>query len=231
MSELIKSLSNAGSFNINNIDFVKTITSNSIVVNVDANKACHVIVPILFGMLRSFGRVSGIDDTSILTLIFHDYHLKKYINDKKAKLKSSNTSDSISSSATSSSTNSQFQIQLEKNFQSTVLNLADYLNPILGDAELNANQVIKTMNHSAPISSSFALNSNLEQYFKHTIGSSFYNGLGIYTLVLSSSEIKELCQIMKKLFTKNVINQMNKYLVDFLNLREVNFLFIYLFLI
>lgn len=223
IGELIKLLSNSGSFNINNIDFVKTITSNSIVVNVDANKACNVIVPILFGMLRSFGRISGIDDISILSLIFHDFPKNDSINDKKINLKLSETNDSISLNDSENSVKSKFHIQLEKNFQSTILNLADYLNPFLGNTELNINQHIKNINNSTLIASSFALNSNLEQYFKFTVGSSFYNGLGTYSVVLSQSEIKDLNQILKKLFNKNLINQLNRYLGDFINLREVLF--------
>lgn len=54
MSDVIKSLNNSNS--INNIDIVKTITTSSLVVNVDANKACRILVPILIGMLRSFSR-------------------------------------------------------------------------------------------------------------------------------------------------------------------------------
>ena len=34
------------------------------------------------GLLRSIGRVSGIQNTSILSLIFHDNHLNEYINVK-----------------------------------------------------------------------------------------------------------------------------------------------------
>lgn len=226
IGELIKSLSNSGSFNINNIDFVKTITSNSIVVNVDANKACNVIVPILFGMLRSFGRISGIDNVSILSLIFHDYRQNHSINEKKTNLKLSETNDSISSNVSDTSAKSKFHIQLEKNFQSTILNLADYLNPFLGHTELDINQLIKNIDNSTLNASSFALNSNLEQYFKYTVGSSFYNGLGTYSIVLSQSEIKDLIQILKKLFNKNVIYQINRYLGDFINIREVIFFLI-----
>lgn len=217
INELVKLLSNVGSFNINNIDFMKTITSNSIVVNVDANKACHVLVPILFGMLRSFGRVSGINGTSILSLIFHDYHLKQYINNKKNNSKGNKTE------ILESLNNSRFNLVYEKIFQSSSLNLADYLNPILGNIEIGFNQVIKKNENTDSTASSFVLNPNLEQYFKYTIGSSFYNALSSYTLVLSHGELKDLCQILKKLFTKNVINQMNRHLIDFIASREVIF--------
>jgi hypothetical protein len=56
LNELIKSLGNANAFNLNNIDIVKTITTSSLVVNVDSNKACKTLIPLLVGLLRSIGR-------------------------------------------------------------------------------------------------------------------------------------------------------------------------------
>lgn len=52
----MKLLSNANTFNLNNIDIVKTITTSSLVVNVDATRASKILVPILIGLLRSMGR-------------------------------------------------------------------------------------------------------------------------------------------------------------------------------
>ncbi|CAF0782495.1 unnamed protein product [Brachionus calyciflorus] len=217
IGDLIKTLGSGGPLNINNIDIVKTITTSSIVVNVDSNKACRVLVPILIGILRSIGRVSGIENTSILSLIFHDSHLDKYLNEKTLKFKSSKTNDSISSNGSNSfALTNQFNYQINKNFQSINLNLADYLNPILGNTELNIADTKQNSSFSSLLSSSLALNNNLEQYFAYTIGSSFYNGSGIYSLVLNSSEIKEICQLLKKLFVKNVINQINRYLNDYI---------------
>lgn len=201
-------------------------------VHVDSNKASRVLVPILIGVLRSIGRISGIENTSILTLIFHDNHLNEYINEKAEKIKSSRTNDSIASTISSNSTprgsipksvssNNQFQLQLNKNFQSSNLNLADFLNPILGYSELTITALTSTTSYSSLSSSSFALNPNLELYFTNTIGSSYYNGSSSHSLILTSAETKELCQLIKKLFVKSVIGQINKYLNEFLAQQEV----------
>jgi hypothetical protein len=56
ISDIVKLLSNANTFNLNNIDIVKTITTSSLVVNVDATRASKILVPILIGLLRSMGR-------------------------------------------------------------------------------------------------------------------------------------------------------------------------------
>jgi hypothetical protein len=119
--------------------------------------------------------------------------------------------------------------------------LADYLNPILAYNDLSP--TFFSINSASSISGlssnslqsntsslgsgiksssrfscthSFANNPNLESYFLHTIGSSFYNGSGLYTLQLTSSELKDLCQIVKKLFVKNVIGQINRHLNEYL---------------
>jgi hypothetical protein len=55
----------------------------------------------------------------------------------------------------------------------------------------------------------------------HTIGSSFYNGSAPYSLMLTTSEIKELSQIIKKLFVKNVITQINRHLNEFITIQQV----------
>ena len=49
MGDIVKSLSASNAFKLNNIDIVKTITTNSLVVNLDTNKTCKVLVPILIG--------------------------------------------------------------------------------------------------------------------------------------------------------------------------------------
>ena len=121
-------------------------------------------------------------------------------------------SPSVYSSSTSATIN---QYNLTKICLASNLNLADFLNPILGYNEsLNLN----SLNSSA---SSFALNPNLEAYFMHTIGSSFYNGSAPYSLMLTTSEIKELSQIIKKLFVKNVITQINRHLNEFIAIQQV----------
>lgn len=80
VQDLIKTLSNASTFSINNINIVKTITSTQLVeAKVDAAKACRVLVPVLIGLLRSIGRISALENTSLLSLIYHANHLNAYI--------------------------------------------------------------------------------------------------------------------------------------------------------
>jgi hypothetical protein len=228
INDIVKSITNSSnSFSITNIDIVKTITTNSLVVNVDANKASRILIPLLLGLLRSLGRISGIPNTSILTLIFHNNHLNDYIKSKNGSVSSSSSLSSTSSinicksnSATFSQT--QFQLQLNKNIQSSNLNLADFLNPVLGYSELSITALTSKSSNSSQSSSSFAFNPNLEAYFMSTIGSSFYNGSSNYTVILTNSEIKELCQLIKKLFVKSTINQINRYLNEFINSSQVN---------
>lgn len=120
-------------------------------------------------------------------------------------------SPSVYSSATTTTIN---QYNLNKICLVSNLSLADFLNPILGYNEpLNLNNINS--------STSFALNPNLETYFMHTIGSSFYNGSAPYSLVLTTSEIKDLCQTIKKLFVKNVITQINRHLNEFISTQQV----------
>jgi hypothetical protein len=89
VNDLIKTLGNSSAFSINNIDIVKTIATSSLVEKVDSAKACRVLVPVLIGMLRSIGRISGIENTSILSLIYHCNHLNDYIDKKSAHNSSS----------------------------------------------------------------------------------------------------------------------------------------------
>jgi hypothetical protein len=234
IGDIIKSLNTSNM--LNKIDIVKTITTSSLVVNVDANKACRLLVPVLIGVLRSFGRVSGLEGTSILTLIFHDNYLAKFVQASSStttagcsQMKSSPTNDSIASSnsATVAAVNSQFQQKLtSRSPQSTSLNLSDFLNPYLGYGELPVTALSTTTATSTTSSSNlshsvFCQNPNLEAYFAHTIGSSFYNGQAAYALQLSPVELKELFQLIKKLFVKSIINQINKYLNDFLTQQQV----------
>jgi hypothetical protein len=101
------------------------------------------------------------------------------------------------------------------------LNLADFLNPMLGYSELSITALTSSSSYLSLPSSSFALNPHLDVYFHFTIGSSFYNGSSPYALCLSSSELKELHQIVKKLFNKGSIGQINKYLNEYLLSLEV----------
>jgi hypothetical protein len=124
-----------------------------------------------------------------------------------------------------------------RSYQSASIHLADYLNPILAYNDLsptffattsansvsNLSSTTVQLNASSSVvgakfscTHSFASNPNLENYFLHTIGSSFYNGSGTYTLQLTSNELKDLCQIIKKLFVKNVIGQINRHLNEYL---------------
>jgi hypothetical protein len=223
INDIVKSINNSSnSFSITNIDIVKTITTNSLVVNVDANKASRILIPLLLGLLRSFGRISGIPNTSILTLIFHNNHLNEYIKSKNSSSSLSSTSTiNISKSNSATFSQTQFQSQLNKNIQSSNLNLADFLNPVLGYSELSITALTSKSSNSSQSSSSFAFNPNLEAYFMSTIGSSFYNGSSNYAVVLTNSEIKELCQLIKKLFVKSTINQINRYLNEFINISQV----------
>ena len=216
IGDLIKSLYAANAFKLNNIDIVKTIATSSLVVNLDPNRACKILIPVLIGVLRSIGRISGIQHTSILSLIYHDNHLVEYIHVKSPKTAGSLPKSASNLSANATKTSSQFQSQLGKNFQSSNLHLADFLNPLLGYSELSITALTSTASYSSLSSSSFAVNSNLEVYFTHTIGASFYNGSADYALVLTNSETKELCQLVKKLFVKNVITQINRCLNEFL---------------
>jgi len=241
IGDLIKTLSP----NLANIDIVKTITTNSLVMNdkvADVNKTCRVIVPIMIGVLRSLGRVSGIPNVSILSLIYHDNHLKDYICEKTDQLKPSKTIDSLAtsisptpntqapsltiprgsipisnskSSGMSKSSSTHSAMNMNKNCLFSSLNLADFLNPILGYNEL-------AMSSSSLLASSFALNPNLEVYFTHTIGSSYYNGTAPYSLILNTNELKDLCQLIKKLFVKNVISAINRNLNEYIAQQQVS---------
>jgi hypothetical protein len=232
INDIVKSITNSSnSFSITNIDIVKTITSNSLVVNVDANKASRILIPLLLGLLRSLGRISGIPNTSILTLIFHNNHLNDYIKSKNGSSShsslSSNSSINICKSNSATFSQTQFQLQLNKNIQSSNLNLADFLNPVLGYSELSITALTSKSSNSSQSSSSFAFNPNLEAYFMSTIGSSFYNGSSNYVVALTNSEIKELCQLIKKLFVKSTINQINRYLNEFISTGQVYSIYLF----
>jgi len=101
------------------------------------------------------------------------------------------------------------------------LNLADFLNPMLGYSELSITALTSSSSYLSLPSSSFALNPHLDVYFNFTIGSSYYNGSSPYALCLTSSELKELYSIVKKLITKGSISQINKYLNEYLISLEV----------
>lgn len=175
---------------------------------------------------------------SILSLIYHDGDLNPPSTTPNRTsrsgggggrgMKSSSTNDSIASSGSSSTANSlasntQFQQKLMKSLpQSTNLSLSDFLNPILGYSELAITSLTTASSFSSLSMSSFAHNPNLEAYFTHTLGSSFYNGSAPYALVLSNGEIKDVCNIIKKLFVKSVINQIARYLNDFLTQQQVS---------
>lgn len=154
-----------------------------------------------------------------MSLIFHDRELEaRQAESTSGGMKSSSTNDSISSIGS----NAQFQQKLMKSLpQSTNLSLSDFLNPVLGYSELSITSLTTASSFSSLSSSSFAHNPNLEAYFTHTLGSSFYNGSAPYALVLSNSEIKDVCQLIKKLFVKSVINQIGKYLNDYLTQQQV----------
>ena len=49
IGDLIKSLNASNAFKLNNIDIVKTIATNTLVVNLDPNRTCKVLIPILIG--------------------------------------------------------------------------------------------------------------------------------------------------------------------------------------
>ena len=123
-------------------------------------------------------------------------------------------------SSSISNSNSRFQLQLIRNLQTSNLNLIDFLNPLLQYSELSITALTSTSSFSSLSSSSFALNPNLEVYFAHTLGSSFYNGSSTFALALTHAELKDLCSLIKKLFVKNLINQINKYLNDFLTSQQ-----------
>lgn len=176
-------------------------------------------------------------NTSILSLIYHDGELSppmttpsssgsKSTRNNTSGIKNSSTNDSIASNGSSSTTslasNIQFQQKLMKSLpQSTNLSLSDFLNPILGYSELAITSLTTASSFSSLSLSSFAQNPNLESYFTHTLGSSFYNGSAPYALVLTTSEIKDVCSLIKKLFVKGVINQINRYLNDYLIQQQV----------
>ena len=122
-------------------------------------------------------------------------------------------------SKSSSAVSNQYQLYSTKNCLSSNLNLADYLNPLLGYTESSLAPSKSSCSHV--INSSFQLNPNLEAYFANTIGSSYYSGSAAYTIVFTSAETKELCQIIKKLFVKNMIVQLNRYLNEFLTHQQV----------
>lgn len=153
----------------------------------------------------------------------------------QAKMKQSNTNESIASSRSSASTvssnkaNFHFQQKLSKKApHSTNLALSDFLNPLLGYGELSITSLTTSSSNSLHLSSSFCLNPNLDAYFMHTIGSSYYNGQSAYALQLSIPELKELFQLIKKMFVKSVINQINKYLNDYLTQQQVIYKFLFL---
>jgi hypothetical protein len=162
-------------------------------------------------------------------LIFHDKNLKENLNEKTAtsKLQTPEIYTYVSSKDSKTNVTEQvpenrFQMQLARNCQISNLNLADFLNSILQYSELNVTSLTSTASYSSQLSSAFVLNPNLEIYFCNTIGSSYYNGSSSnYTLLLTNSELKELCQLIKKLFVKCLINQINKYLNEFLTQQHV----------
>jgi hypothetical protein len=71
INDIIKSISSStNSFSsLTNIDIVKTITTSSLVVNVDATKVSRILVPLLIGLLRSLGRISGIKELNLVILL------------------------------------------------------------------------------------------------------------------------------------------------------------------
>ena len=243
MNDLIKK----STPNMANIDFVKTITTTSLVMNdkiADVNKSCKMIVPILIGLFRSIGRISGIPNISILSLIYHDNHLNEYITEKfTSKMDSqqhqqvnsnvsSKSNGSISKSSSGSFGTSSNISGLNKNCLSSNLNLADFLNPLLGYNELAL--IPLTSNSSGGGGNggaSFSFNPNLESYFMHTIGSSYYyNGSNNnYSILLTNNELKDLCQIVKKLFVRNVISSINRNLNEFLVQQQVKLLKLLIF--
>ena len=171
-----------------------------------------------------FSRLTGSGSSSILSLIYHDNHLNDHIKETN-RLKSSRTTDSISSNASTptlapSHSNNRFQQNLNSNTICSNLYLSDFLNPILGYSELSISSLTSNSSSSSSSSSSLPKNPNLEAHFTYTIGSSFYNGTSNYAIVLSNSETKELCQIVKKLFVRNVIAQLNRFLNDFLQQQQ-----------
>ena len=142
-------------------------------------------------------------------------------SDTSQKLPNSSSIHSVGSSMSKSSSAAFYQYQLHsnKNCLSSNLNLADYLNPLLGYTE---SSLAPSKSSCANLmNSSFQSNPNLEAYFTNTIGSSYYSGSAAYTIVLTSAETKELCQIIKKLFVKNMIVQLNRYLNEFLTHQQV----------
>ena len=96
--------------------------------------------------------------------------------------------------------------------------MAHPLNPLLGFNETTA---------TTSSNASFSFNPNLETYFMHTIGSSYYynNNNGStnknYSILLTNGELKDLCQIIKKLFVRNVITSINRNLNEFLVQQQV----------
>jgi len=137
----------------------------------DVNKSCKMIVPILIGLLRSLGRISGIPNKSILSLIYHDNHLQEYTtknhNNNKSNINNGMPKSSSVQSGSSFVTNSTTTSSSIKpnSYLSSSLNLADFLNPLLGFNETTA---------TTSSNASFSFNPNLETYFMHTIGSSYY---------------------------------------------------------
>ena len=132
------------------------------------------------------------------------------------KMNTINKSVSISSNAIITQSPVTSTSHLSKNFQASNLNLSDFLNPLLSYSELSITALTSTSSYSSLSTSSFAFNSNLDIYFTNTMGSSFYNGSADYAIVFTNSEIKELSQLIKKLFVKNVISQINRSLNEFL---------------
>lgn len=133
---------------------------------------------------------------------------------------SSSSSNTIKSSSSTTSAN-QFQLYLNQNCLSSSLKLSDFLNPLLGYTELSIASFTSKLSSSTLSSSAFGLNPNLEVYFTHTIGSSYYIGTAPYSMIFTTSEAKELCQIVKKIFVKNMIVQLNRYLNDYLTHHHV----------
>ncbi len=207
---------------------MKTLTTTSLVTNIDAQKACLILVPILLGLLRSTGRISGILHRSILSLIFNDNgnmsnpRSSKTTSTENTTIKTSESSSSINQSKLKfmPNSNSRFQLQLTKNCQTSNLNLVDFLNPLLQYNELSITALTSTSSYSSLSSSSFTLNPYLETYFAFTMGSSFYNGSSCYALLLSTNELKDLCSLIKKIFVKNLISQINKHLNDYLTQQQ-----------
>jgi hypothetical protein len=101
--------------------------------------------------------------------------------------------------------------------------LADFLNPLLGYGELAISSLTSKSSSSTLGSSAFALNPNLEAHFAHTVGASYYIGTAPYAITFTAAETKDLCQVVRKIFVKNMIVQLNRFLNEFLAHQQVLF--------